>query len=525
MDSFQTLILLIFAAAILVGIAQKIHISYPIALVIGGTALGFMPGLKPIYFDPNLILVVVLPPILYYASFSISFREFKRNWQTIFSLALGLVVVSTLVIGIIFKWIFPEFPWALAFAFGAIVSPPDSVATTTILKRFAIGPRLLAILEGESLINDASALILYKLAVIALLSGIFSFTEATLEFFKIVSGGVIVGFILGFLLQRFSRRYLDPVVGVLFSFTMPYITYISADYLGVSGVLAVVVNGLIGSRIVAMHHSSLRRILGWAVWDIFIILMNCFVFILIGLELRALTMVMQTKEMLLYTGYACLITFAMIVIRLLWVYARSGIGYIKALTNPKTVTLCPQILQDAAIIGWSGMRGIVSLAAALALPFTLPNGMPLAGRNEVIFITFVVILISLLLPAFTLSSLIRWLKLDHHVDHQIIHKARKQLAKVAEEKIHQLHSSHSVTDKEFDFLKVYFTLQRYVSEIASSTRKKMSDLESARLKVFEAQRNELLQLWERQEIDDKLLRQLEHELDMEETQIARAELN
>lgn len=524
MDSFQTLIVLIFLAAILVGIAQKIHIPYHIVLIVGGTAISFIPGLKTISFDPNLILVVVLPPILYYAAFSISFREFKRNWREIFSLALGLVILTTLVIGIIFKWVFPQLPWALAFAFGAIISPPDSVAATTIMKRFAITPRLLAIIEGESLVNDASALVLYRLAVVALLSGTFSFNEASLEFFKTVSGGILVGFVLGFLMQNLSRRYLDPVVGLLFSFTIPYITYISADYLGVSGVLAVVVNGLIGSRILAKHHSALRRVLGFAFWDIFIILMNCFVFILIGLQLRRFVSVMTPKQMMLYTAYAFFFTLALIVIRLIWVYSRSGIAYLKALAHPKSSSLCPQILREATIVGWSGMRGIVSLTAALALPYTFSNGTSIEGRDLVIFITFVVILLTLLLPSTTLTYLIRWMKMDHHVDHRGAHQARKRLVEIAEEKIGHLHGAEEITEREFNFLASYFNLQRYVFEISTSPLKKMSNLESARLKVFQAQRNELLAMWERQEIDDKLFRQLEHELDVEESHIARAEL-
>lgn len=524
MDSVQTLIVLIFLAAILVGIAQKIRVPYPVALILGGTAIGFMPGLKAISIDPNLILVIVLPPILYYASFGISFREFKRNWKEIFSLALGLVVLTTLVIGVIFKWLFPEYPWALAFAFGAIVSPPDSVATTTIMKRFAISPRLLAIVEGESLINDASALVLYKLAVAAILSGAFSLTEASFEFFKIVSGGTIIGLVLGFLLQNLSRRYLDPIVGVLFSFTIPYVTYILADYLGVSGVLAVVVNGLIGSRILAKHQSSLRRVLGFAFWDIFIILMNCFVFILIGLQLRRFVSVLTPKQIMVYSTYAILITLALIVVRLIWVYSKSGIAYVYALTSPKASSLCPKILREATIMGWSGMRGIVSLAAALALPYTYPNGMPIEGRDQVIFITFAVILLTLLLPSSTLAYLIKLMKIDHHEDHHQAHQARKLLVEVAEEKIKHLHEAKNLTDKEFNFLAGYFSLQRYAFEISTSTLKKMSNLEVARLKVFQAQRNALLKMWERQEVDDKLFRQLEHELDIEESHSARAEL-
>jgi monovalent cation/hydrogen antiporter len=517
MDNFHTLIILMFLAAILVGIAQKLRTPYPIALVIAGAVVGFTPWLTPISVEPNLILVIVLPPILYYAAFSISFREFKRNWKEIFSLALGLVILTTFVIGVIFKWLFPQWPWALAFAFGAIVSPPDSVAATTIMSRFAIKPHLLAIIEGESLVNDASALVLYKIAVAALLSGIFSFSSAGVEFVNVVFGGILVGIAFGLLIQNFSRKFLEPVVAVLISFTIPYITFFVAVRLGVSGVLAVVVNGLIGAHILAKHHSSLRRVIGFTFWDIFNLALNCFVFMLIGLQLKGIIFAMTFSQILVYFLYSLLLTAALIVIRLAWVYAKSGLLYLKAVSSPQKATLCPAILREATLVGWSGMRGIVSLTAALALPYV-------EGRDAVIFITFVVILFTLLLPSTTLVYLIRLMKIEHHEDHRGVHQARKRLAQIAEEKLHHLQEVGTITDKEYDFLSQYFNIQRFIFEISSSHLKKMSTIESTRVKVFKAMREELFNMWQKQEIDDRLFRQLEHELDVEESHIARAEL-
>lgn len=522
MESFQTFIMLMFAAAILVGVAQIIRVPYPIALVLGGTAIGFTPYQHVFTFDPNLILVIVLPPLLYYGAFGVSFRELKRNFREVVSLALGLVVVTTFVIGVIFKWIFPELPWALAFAFGAIVSPPDAIAATTILKRFAINTRLITILEGESLINDASALVLYRLAVAALLSGVFSFSEGGVEFVKIATGGIFVGFVLGYFLQDFSKRYLEPVVGVVFSFTIPYVTYILADYLGVSGVLAVVVSGLAGSQILIRHYSPLRRILGYASWDIFIILMNCFVFILIGLQLESLTSAMTATQLAIYSGYAAIITMAMLAVRMIWVYSSSGIAYLRSLRNPRAHSLRPQILREAALIGWSGMRGIVSLAAALALPLTLPNGMPLEGRSEVIFITFVVILLTLLIPGFTLPLLIRWLNIHHQPEHPELLKMRNILTKVAHETIHRLHTSKMISLEDFELLKVHLDLHSKI--LSASIQQELSGLESARSLVVQEKRKKLFELWEGLEIDDRTLSQLEQELDLEETHVARAQL-
>lgn len=522
MTDFDTFIILVFAAVILVGLTQKIHIPYPIALVLGGTAIGFTPFRPAVPFDPNLILMIVLPPLLYYAAYGISFREFKSNINEILSLALGLVVFTMLVIGLIFKWLFPELPWALAFTFGAIVSPPDAIAATAILNRFTISNRLKTVLEGESLVNDASALVLYKLAVTAVLSGVFSYSDGAIEFAKTVSGGITLGTILGFILQNFSKRYLDPVLGAVFSFTIPYTTYIIATFLGVSGVLAVVVNGLIGSHMLITHYSPLRRILGHASWDIFCILLNCFVFVHIGLHLQTLTMLMTINQVILYSGYAALITLAMIAVRMVWVYTKSGFSYWRALHSPNSHSLCPQILREAALVGWSGMRGIVSLVAALALPLALPNGMPLEGRNEVIFITFVVILLTLLIPGLTLPVLIRMLRIHQHSDQWELLKVRRMLAAAAEEAVNRLYALKTISDEEFEFLQMYLTLQS--KALASSADRKSRALDKARSLVIQEKRKHLLALWERLEINDTILSQLEQELDIEETQNVRAEL-
>lgn len=522
MENFQIIILLMFSAAILVGMSQKIGISYPIALVVGGTVMGFIPGLPEIKFDPRLILFIVLPPILYYAAFGISFREFKKNWRHIFSLALGLVFVTTLVAGVVFKWLFPQYTWALAFAFGAIVSPPDVIAANSILKRFSISSRLLTVLEGESLINDASALVLYRMAVVAILTGTFSIFDGTLEFFSIVSGGVVIGFICGFILQSFSRYLLDPVVGVVFSFTIPYVTFIFADFLGFSGVLAVVVNGLIGSQFLNKHHSSLRRVLGFAVWDIFTIFLNCFVFIMIGLQLRVLVKTMTVAQMALYTGYGILMMLILILVRMIWIYASSAIIYLQE--SEKLNKHFSQTIRDSTLMGWSGMRGIVSLVAALALPWTLSDGSFLMGRNEVIFITFVVIFLSLLVPGLTLPLLIRFLNIKQQGGSHVSHRIRNKLAKIAEDKIDELATQELLNKDELNFLKSYFCLQRDIVEITHSEHKKFQNLETARLQIIQAQRKTLLEMWEMNEIDDKLLTRLEHELDVEETRIARVQL-
>lgn len=524
MENLEIIFFLLLMAVLLVGIAQKIHVPYPIILILGGAALSFVPGSETIYFNPNLVLLIFLPPILYYSAFSISFREFQENWKNIFSLALGLVALTTLVVGIIFKWLFPQFPWALAFAFGAIISPPDAVAVTSILRRFAINTRLITLLEGESLINDASAIVIYKISMVALMSGTLSISQGGFKFLYVVAGGILIGFVTGFLFQTFSKRYLEPVLGVVFSFTIPYVTFIFADLLEVSGVLAVVVNGLVGARILHSHHSSLRRILGYAVWDILFILLNCLIFILIGLQVRKIAGEMSTHQMFIYSGYALLFALSMAIVRLIWVYTRAAFSYSDALQHRHASQHCTQIIKESAIVGWAGMRGIVSLAIALALPFTFPNGMPLEGRNEVVFITFVVILITLVIPGLTLPYLIRWLQLQPVDKDGIEQKVRKQLAQHADELITSYLTTKVINQKEYRFLKSYFHSQHKVLELAHMVESNLSGVELARRKIIHSQRTKLIEIWKQHEIDDKVLTHLENELDMLETHIARGNL-
>lgn len=524
MDGIQTFFTLLFIAVLLVAVAQKLKVPYPIALVIGGAVLGFIPNMHPIEFEPNFILVTVLPPILYYAAYETSFREFANNWKHIFSLALGLVLVTTFFVGLTFKWMFPQLPWALAFAFGSIVSPPDAIAATTIFKQFRISPRLISLLEGESLINDASALVLYKISVIALLSGSFSWMDGGVQFITSAFGGVVLGTIFGFSAQLLSRKFLQPTLSVVFSFTIPYLVFITAQALEISSVLAVVVSGLIGSRLLLTHHTPLRRILGHAAWDIFIIFLNCFVFIIIGIQLRTIMTLFTTEQIIRYSLYSIMIATVMVIVRMAWIYTISIPSYIKALKNKKIGTLAPKILQEAALIGWSGMRGIVSLAAAIGLPLTFRDGSLLEGRYEVIFITFIVILLTLLLPGLSLPAFIRWLDIEHEPSPSNASKIRKHLVEIAEKKLEQLLTAKTLSKEQHIFLKDYFTMQLQVLELSHAVENDLQNMENARLQVIEEQRKLLIKKWKLKQIDDRLLSHLENELDMLQVHNARADL-
>lgn len=518
MHNFELIVLLMAAAILLVAAAQEMEIPYPIALVIGGAAIGFTPGVQLVEIDPNLILIAVVPPILYYGAFWIPLREFKKYFPHIFSLALGLVIATTVVLALLFKWLFPTTPWPLAFAFGAILSPPDAVAAISVLKRFTISPRLMTVLEGESLVNDATALVLYRFALAALVAGSFSWADASVEFVKITIGGIMVGLGFGLLLNYFSIKILSPVLGVIFSLVVPYITYFIADWLRLSGVLAVVANGLIVSRIFVKHYSSARRLLGVTIWDIFIVLLNCFVFILIGLQLAAISQRMTRDEMFLYTGYGILVTTVMIAVRMLWVYLEHG--FLNTL-SAKGRSHRKQFLKESAILGWSGMRGIISLTAVLTIPQTLPHNGVLVGRDVVIFITFIAILLTLLIPGLTLPYLINWLRLKYPHNKNHLTDKRKQLLDTAEKEINFL---EELDESQRAFLLNYFKTRHYLVQISSSMEQQQGKLELARRKILNSQRNTLLKMWEHKEIDDRLLKALELELDLEEALSMKVEI-
>ncbi len=523
MLDFEKLLLLMSAAVLFVAAAQKIKIPYPIALVVGGSFLSFLPGLDFTYIEPNLLLTIVLPPILYYGAFWASFADFKKHAKEITSLALGLVVATTLVVAFIFKWCFPEFSWPLAFAFGAIVSPPDATCATAILKRFPLGNKLITILEGESLVNDASALVLYKIAVTALATGSFSLFEASWEFVYMALAGVAVGLSLNWAFQHLAARYLEPVVGALASFIIPYVIYITATAIDASAVLAVVASGIIGSRILFKHQTSLRRMIGRVTWDMYIIILNCFIFVLIGSQLDEQTSHLSWYQIAQLTGYSFLITVVMFFIRIFWSCIKSIVDYHRKQNTDKAHEIS-EIMREGVIIGWVGMRGIVSLTAALALPMTLDNGSPLLGRQEVIYMVFCIILFTIVIPTVTLPKLLALLNLPEHLPKDAANETRKTLVEVAREEINRLHSSQTVSEEERGVLYNYFTTRTKLLVLATKENSNHKQFEHARKKVVQAQRRVLLEKWEDGMIDDRVLAQIEHELDVEETQTTRAEL-
>lgn len=412
MHSTLPFLLAMIAAIVLLEMwAKHLKIAYPILLVVAGLLISFIPGLPMVKINPDLIFFIFLPPLLFEASWTISFKEMKKWWRIIGSFAFLVVFFTAFSVAIITNYFIPGFSIALGFLLGGIVSPPDAVSTGAIMKFVKVPKSFSAILEGESLLNDASSLIIFRFAVIAEGTGQFIWHEAALSFFWMVTGGAGIGLLLGWIFVKLHKLLpTDAPSDVALTLIEPYFMYLIAEELHSSGVLAVVAGGLYMSTKRLVFLNSTSRVRGYSVWESFVFILNGIVFLIIGLELPEIVQGLQTKGIPLSTaiGYGVLVTVVLIVARIISSYVamlatiifRPGVAPSGG-SSKRTRLLMPLLL------GWTGMRGVVSLAAALAIPVALDNGADFPFRNLILFITFVVILLTLLVQGLTLPYIIR----------------------------------------------------------------------------------------------------------------------
>ncbi|MES2456108.1 MAG: Na+/H+ antiporter [Bacteroidota bacterium] len=406
-----TVILLILAVMIgASGLAYKIKIPVPVLLLLVGIGVGFIPAMPGVELNPEIIMLLFLPPLLYDAAFNISFKDFKTNINTISALAIGLVFLTTAGIAVIAHY-FIGISWPLAFVLGAILSATDAVAAIGITKGLGLSHKTLTILEGESLINDASALVAYRLAVAAVTGVAFVFWHAFLQFLVVLGGGLLIGIIVAKLLSYVLRYFrADPMVVASLMLLMPFVTYLLAEHFEVSGVIAVVVLGLGMSRLSREKFPEKFKAQSRNFWDVIIFLLNGLIFLLIGLQFPLVLKQMAPDQVWPFTGYAVIITGITILIRLIRVYLQQ-FNLQKAFQGKRKIS--EDALFDSRtsfIITWSGMRGIVSLAIAISLPVALENGTPFPMRNEIIFLSIAVVLLSLLGQGLTLPWIVRKLE-------------------------------------------------------------------------------------------------------------------
>jgi CPA1 family monovalent cation:H+ antiporter len=513
----ELLIGLVAAAVALAWLARRLGLPYPIALVLGGGAIGFVPGLPKLPLDPNLILVLVLPPVLYQAALFTSWRDFRANLRSISLLAVGLVVATTVAVAATLKWLVPELPWAVAFAFGAIVSPPDAVAATAVMSRMNVPRRIVTLVEGESLVNDASGLVLYRFAVAAALTGTFSLAAAAGEFVLIAAGGAVVGVAIARLFVVIHRRIGDTLMEMMLSLILPYLAYLAAEAMHLSGVLAVVAAGLVRGRYAPEAFSPQARIVAYSLWRVVVFGVNCLVFILIGLQLPDLVGGLAGWSLAQAIGCGLVISLVAIVVRIAWVCPGAYLWPFLLAQFGRPEPRPPW--RSVVVVAWCGMRGIVSLAAALALPFALADGTPFPGRDLLVFLAFVVIFVTLVVPGLTLAPLVRALRVggDWKV-HDEMTLARTAIARAALDELERLERERDVTPEVAASLRTDFEarLARAAPTAIAFTHAD-DPWHYARRAVVQAERRRLVALWREGRIGDEVLHEIERELDLEES--------
>ena len=519
MQLFELILVLLLCSVALGWVARHFKFPYPIALVLGGAGLGFIPKLPDIPFDPQTLLVLVLPPILYQASLLTSWRDFKAHIRPISLLAFGLVLVTTLVVGAALKLMVPDVPWAVAFVFGAIVSPPDAVAATSILSRLNIPRRIVTVLEGESLVNDASGLVIYKFALAAVLTGTFSAAGAASQLVIVSAGGIAIGILLAHVFIAIHRRLGDPFIEVLTSLLVPYVAYIVAEFMHVSGVLAVVAAGLVRGRYAPEIVSADMRILARSVWNILVFMLNSLIFMLIGIQLSAVLESLAGYSMIELVVLASFISGVAILVRFAWVYPVAHLPqWISGSLHehePK------QANNELAIVSWCGMRGIVSLAAALAIPVLLPDGTPFPHRDLLVFLTFFVIAATLVGQGLTLPGLIRRLKVgtdwSPNDERQFGERAMAKAAAIAVSRLAAAEGIPAdVGAKVCDRILSHLMVRQGGDEIGAIDFELETRL---RRTAIAAERKELIRLWRENQLSDEVMHHLEEMLDYREASV------
>ncbi|SEL45369.1 Na+/H+ antiporter [Parapedobacter koreensis] len=521
---------LFFAMALLYLLSQRINISYPIFLVIGGLGISFIPGIPSIVVDPDMIFLIFLPPLLFEAAWYTSWNNFWRWKRSILLMGFGMVFVTSLAIAYFSVNIIPGFTLALGFLLGGIISPPDAVAATSVLKGLVMPRRGIATLEGESLVNDAASLTVFRFAVAAVITGQFVIQEAAVEFMVLAVMGVFVGLVIGHLLY-FILRYWARSSSITTPITLiaPYIMYIVAEELEWSGVLAVVSGGLFLSFRSKDYLNYHTRMQTKEVWETVGFLLNGFVFILIGLELPVIMQGLGDYSKEEAIQYALLISAIVIVIRIVMVYL---MDYLPRWLSP-TIRKRERSpgLKLPFIIGWAGMRGVVSLASALAIPL-MANGEPFPQRNLILFITFVVILVTLVFQGLTLPVFLRLLNVKE-IDDVIpiedqVESIRLRLAKQAIVHLDTHYGQEMATHETIARVREQFVRSIQATELALNEDLKKEELVSVRrlqkkiaLEILELRRTELHRIAEEKRYDDEVIRDLEHNLDLEEARLNR----
>jgi len=522
------LILLVLVVLFAV-LAQRLKTPYPIVLVIAGLALSFVPAIPKIQLNPDVVFLVVLPPLLYSGAWQTSWRDFRENFVSIFMLAVGLVAFTAIGVAYAAPWVFKGFDWRLGLVLGAVLSPTDAIAATAIARGLGLPKRMVDILEGESLVNDATGLVALTFAVAMVVSGerpTVAQGVGRLAYLSLM--GIAIGLVIGLIVEWFERRVEDGPIEITMSIIVPYVAYLTAESAHASGVLAVIACGLYLSRRSSEFFSPTVRLQAWAVWESLTFVLNGLVFMAIGLQLPYVIGELRDHKMswLLIDGLS--LSVILILLRLIWMYPGTFIANkIRKIVLGQRAVMpsLPQVF----VAGWTGMRGVVALAAAISLPETLNNGAEFPQRNMIIFLTFAVIIVTLVGQGLTLPPLIRVVGLaSTGASHEEEHKARQKVLRAALTRLNQEREKDTDEFSEvYDSLvKLYETkIEKFADDHAPGTLRAREHFEkhSHLLKeMLRVERRTAIHLRNAGEIDDELLRQLERELDLTEERLTIA---
>jgi len=529
MKELELVLLLMALLTGLSAVATRFRLPYPVLLVVAGLVLALVPGLPVLRLNPDLIFLIFLPPLLYEASFSLSWTDFKTYHRPITWLAVGLVLFTTVLVAGLAHYFIPGFRWPLAFVLGAIVSPPDAVAATSAVQGLGLPRRITAILEGEGLVNDASALIIYRSAVAAVVGGSFAFWQAGWQFLLVGGGGIGIGLAIGYLVTLVQARITDSTLATSLTLLVPYVAYSLAEQVGVSGVLAVVFTGLVVSWRSYDVYSTTTRLQNTSFWNVLVFLLNGFVFIVIGLQLPTVLQDLHSHRLTELIGYGLLISAATILVRIAWVFPTFYLAYRHK--RPTNVGRS-QLLRELFIISWSGMRGIISLATALALPLVLSSGHPFPQRSAILLITFIVILTTLVLQSLSLPWLIRWLGVREPAAELTLEEQRLRLevasgvlAYLDDYLAHHAHSAVLDTLRQRVARRISY-LNNVLANAATTPleedlteREQFSQLLQMQLEVNAYQRRLLAHLHHEGNFSEQAIREVERELDSQDVSL------
>jgi CPA1 family monovalent cation:H+ antiporter len=517
----QILLLLLVAIAAVGVVAKRTNIPSAILLVLTGVLLALVPGLPAVRLPPELVLLLVLPPLIYSSAVAMSWREFRFNLRPISLLAIGCVVFTTAAAAAATHWLL-GFSWPVGFVLGAIVSPPDAVAPLAIARRMQLPKRILVILEGEGLANDATALILYRFAVVAVSSGAFSLGKATGEFAVIVAAELLWGIAVGWLLLRVRRWVADAQIEIVLSILTPYIAYWPPQHLGGSGVLATVVAGLYVSWNGFGIISAATRLQGVFFWDVLVYLIEGIVFLMTGLQARTLIMGLGTYSLSVLAGSAVVVSVVVILARFVWMFPAT---YLPRWLIPRIARKDPSPpWQWPFVLGFTGVRGIVSLAAALAIPLTMDNGQPFPDRDLILFLTFAVILVTLVGQGLSLPAVIRVLGLakagerELQIDRADELLARRQAFDSAIERLERLAAERALPESLVQRVR---TRQRErLRHFEQAPEDRTAPPDEIELLLLAAERERINELYRQGTLKDEARRRLERELDLREANLA-----